>query len=174
MLNYIHGGSEARKALDLADKRLPGISKLAAGKEVLIAADETKEIYFVSHELFKIYEILSKQKHPYTIGFYFGKINHVFEPSFGALSKYVKISEYHKVVISRKAEMKFLYGRDVKADQLRKFDKELKKDNEVIVCNKSGEAIGLGRLLLDPKSAKRADVVIKNTMDLGWYLRHKE
>ena len=174
MLEYTESKKEAEKLMQIADNKIMGISKISEGYNILIAEEHKKEIYFVSDELLKLFRIISKKKHPYSIGFYFGTVDTDFEPSFGALFKFAKISDYHKVVISRKEEMRFLYGRDIRASQIRSFDKELKPGHTVIVCNKSNEAIGLGRVLNPIKPAKRSEIIIKNTMDLGWLLRRKE
>lgn len=174
MLIYTQDDEEVKEALDSADAKFKDLSKLKGGSEVIIAKDTRKEVYFVSNKLMKLFKIIQPKKHPYTIGFYFGELQKEFKPSFEALYKYAKVSDHHKVVISRKEEMRFLYGRDIRASQIRKYDKSLGIGDEMIICNKSNEALGTGVLVSDIKTAKRSDRIIKNTMDRGWYLRHKE
>lgn len=174
MLNYVQDKELERKAFDLADKKFKNISKLKEKQNVIFAKNQKTEIYLVSDELLKIFNIVSKSKHPYTLGFYFGEISKDISFGFETLYKYAKKSDYHKAKISRKAEMKFLYGRDIKADQLRDYDEDLRIGDNVVVCNKSNEAIGLGVVVSNLKKARRAEVVIKNLKDRGWYLRHKE
>jgi ribosome biogenesis protein Nip4 len=174
MLKYTSGRAEDQKVIRLSEKRFKDISQMVSDKNILIASDKKNEVYLVSDDLLKIFNIIKSKKHPYTIGFYFGTINGEFTPGLETLYKYAKICNHHNVVISRKEEMRFLYGRDIRASQLRSFDKNIQPGEEVIICNKSNEAIGLGKVVEPLKKTNRSDVVINNLMDRGWYLRHKE
>jgi len=173
MLNYYSDAAEEKKIKQLAESRLRGISKLFDDKHVVIAEGERKEIFLVSAALFKAYKQM-KSKHPFSLGLFFGELNGS-ELKFGlpAIEEYAKLSSYHKVIVHKNAEQKFLFGRNLHSEVIVSYDKALKLGDTAVICNQNNEALGLGIVTGDFKSEKRTQV-IKNMMDLGWYLRHKE
>ena len=105
MLRYYSDAKEEKRIKDLAETRLKGISRLFKNKRMLIAEGQRKEIFLVSEEMFRTYKKIKNQKHPFSIGFFFGEYNSKeLKFSLEAVYEYAKISDYHKVIINRKFE----------------------------------------------------------------------
>ncbi len=88
-------------------------------------------------------------------------------PFASKISKDVK----PKVFINRKAEQLFLYSRDVWSSSILKTEGEVKKRNLVFVFNEDGIFLGMAFALSDNLLDKGKKVVLKNVIDIGYYLR---
>jgi len=175
MLKFYEDEQEARELLKQADVKLNGISGLKEGYNIVIAADERKEIYFVPKQVYDVYKRIKPYKNPYTFGFFFGEYKTQIILSLESLYKFAKKSEFHKAIISEPAETPFLFGKDLIAAAIKKYDTSIRKGDLVVVCDQYNEALGIGEAVLDFSghlSGKR--IAIRNVMDRGWYLRHKE
>ncbi len=84
--------------------------------------------------------------------------------------------EKKKVYIDRKAEMLFLYGRDVFSKSILKATADIKENDIVFVCNLYGDVIGIGRAKYSAKDITRLGekVVVYNLIDRGEYLRKEK
>jgi ribosome biogenesis protein Nip4 len=173
MLNHYFDANEAKLIRQLAESKLKGISKLFDEKHVVIAEGKHKEIFLLSSELFKVYKQL-QSKHLYSLGLFFAEYDgSELKFSLPAISEYNKISSFHKVVIHKSVEQKFLFGRNLHNEVIISYDGNLRLNDTAVICNKHNEALGLGIVTGDFKSEKRVQV-IKNTMDMVLYLRNKE
>lgn len=172
MLNYYSDPKEEQAIKEWAESKLSGISKLFEKQKVLISQGDHKEIFFVSDELMQVYKKM-KDKHPFSIGFFFGEIGKGIGFSIETIQRYANITDNHKVVINRRFEQKFLHGRNPSSETVISFDPELKLGDFAVVCNSLDEALGFGIVTGDFRSRTRTQV-IKNKMDRGWYLRHRE
>ena len=174
MLNYYSDAAEEKKIIQLAERKLKGISKLFNNRHMLIAEGERKEIFLLSDELFKVYKELEGKKHPFSVGMFFGEyVKDDLKLSLQAVTEYVRFSEHNRVLIHRDAEQKFLYGRNLHNKVIVSYDQNLKKGDTAIICTQKNEPLGIGIVTGDFASKLRVQV-IKNMMDIGWYIRHKE
>ena len=174
MLNYYLDSKEEKEIQKISESQFKGISKLFKDMKIIFSEGERKEIFLVSEKLFDTYKKIKKKKHPFSIGFYFGEVDKgEIKFSFESIDKYAKYSDFHKIVINRKFEQKFLHGRNPHNQSVVSYDTNLKKGDTAIICNSLNEALGMGVVTGDFDSKKRIQVV-KNIMDLGWFLRHKE
>ncbi len=81
-----------------------------------------------------------------------------------------------RVFVSKRGEMLFLYGRDVFASSVERWDKDVKENDVVFVVNGNGEVLGLGKIKHPPERIRHVEsnaVVIMNLVDRGEYLRKK-
>ena len=174
MLNYYTDTELEKEILSAAESKLKGISRLFRNKKVLIAEGKRKEIFLLSPELFETYQKIKSKKHPFSAGFFFGEYSSGnLKFSLEAVYEYAKFSDYHKIKINRKFEQKFLYGRNPGSDVVTSYDPGLSRGDTAVVCNALNEALGIGVITGELKS-KRKTRAIKNIMDRGWYLRHRE
>jgi len=70
--------------------------------------------------------------------------------------------------------MLFLYGRDLFSGSIVKVTEDVKENDFVMVCNKDGDIIGIGKSRFDAdvmRSIESDRVVVENLLDRGEYLR---
>ena len=80
----------------------------------------------------------------------------------------------NKIQITDKAIQLLIYGRDIFNNSIIKFEKPLDKNHHVIITDSEGRAYGMGKLLYSCEEFKKlpgTTVVIKNILDVGFYLR---
>ena len=84
--------------------------------------------------------------------------------------------EKKRVYVDGKAEMLFLYGRDVFSSSVEKVTQDVRENDIVFVCNRYGDIIGIGRARFDAKeiSKKGERVAVENLVDRGEYLRKEK
>jgi|Deesub1362B_J571_1020462.scaffolds.fasta_scaffold00058_19 60S ribosome subunit biogenesis protein NIP7 len=82
-----------------------------------------------------------------------------------------KFSNRKKVFVNEKAEMLVLYGRDVFGTSVIDSTKDIRENDEVMICNSLGEAIAIGRARVSWDRIKEDRVVVTNLRDRGWYTR---
>jgi len=85
-------------------------------------------------------------------------------------------NERKRVYVDRKAEMLFLYGRDVFSSSILKTSEDVKENDIVFVCNAYGDVLGIGRAKYSSKEIgeKGEKVAVENLVDRGEYLRKKK
>lgn len=73
-----------------------------------------------------------------------------------------------RVVLTEDGAKAFLYGRDLRRNQVRSSDPGLRRKEMAIVCDPRGDVLGLAEWT---KGAGGSGVVLRAVKDLGWYLR---
>ncbi len=135
------------------------------------------EIYAINEDAKEIIdEILEKKKHPYALGFHVGRIRkNKFIPSLElGYAAVTKTNAY--VIVNDKGEKNFLYGKDIFTESVIDIGTNIREKQIVLVLNDRHEYTGIGRALgaitkRRDKILARRKVIIKNIIDLGWYLR---
>ncbi len=136
------------------------------------------EIYAINEDAKKIIdEILEKKKHPYALGFHVGRIRkNKFIPSLElGYAAVAKTNVY--VIVNDRGEKNFLYGKDIFTESVIDIGTTIREKQIVLVLNDRHEYTGIGRALgvitkrRDKILAPRRKVIVKNIIDLGWYLR---
>lgn len=108
---------------------------------------------------------------PFSVGTFIGEENNRrFVPSPGIL-ELVKDTE-KRVRVNERGEWLFSCGRDLFNENILSFQASIK--DVVGVENLKGELVGLGILERAPKDAKKTDVVVKNILDIGSFLRREK
>lgn len=72
------------------------------------------------------------------------------------------------------AESLVIYGRDVFGSSIISADESIKQNERVIIANKYGEAIGLGRARFDYEGLFKDQVTVNTEADMGLYIRGQE
>ena len=173
MLKFYQSQKEAEQLLAEADRQFPGISDVTKGKEIIIASGVNRELYLVTHEMLEFFRRMNNKRRVIMLGDFFGTKSKVFTPSFSTLEKYARASK-RKVVVNSKGEQTFLYGFNLERKFLKSFDSSIRMDDYVVICNENNEALGFGIVIADLNTKELEQKVVKNVLDLGWYLRHKE
>jgi ribosome biogenesis protein Nip4 len=105
-------------------------------------------------------------------GTYLGKLkNGRFFPAFGLLRMMTE-RKANRMIVDEKTEWLFICGRDVFKRGITKVIGSPQKGRSVLVLNRHCECLGFGRLLCD-HSQKEGDVVVKNILDIGDFLRRE-
>lgn len=81
------------------------------------------------------------------------------------------------IEVNKEGEKSILYGNPIEKKMISKIDRSLKKDSIVLILNQSSELIALGHLevelsVLDEKNER--EIIAKNLVDKGYYLRRKQ
>ncbi len=149
------------------------------------AFDLTKEFEFVvrqgeKNDLFAVtpevkYYVIGREPEPLMAGLYigsFGKktLNLGMEGAYLVAS----MSERKKVKVNGQAESLVIYGRDVFGGSITSADESIKQNERVIIANKYGEAIGLGRARFDYDGLFKDQVTVNTEADMGLYIRGQE
>lgn len=133
------------------DEKIKGIKKIGR-KYFLVDSTQDKVSASIDQE-------------PVSIGLFLGEHKKRFEASLALLDLIAKTSD-RKAFVNKEAEWLFLCGRDV-------FEKnmvrETVKEGIVLVQNEANENLGFGLL-----SKKGGELLIKNILDKGVYLRSKK
>jgi len=146
------------------------------------------DVYVVDNSIIPLIRSLKNKKlihHLMYLGFFIGKVKTKhkrisFIPSL-ELGYIIGINAKRNLVkITEESEKLFLYGRDLFVKSIVDAHLPLLRSHYVIVINKNNEYVGLGIAtrnilnLYDLNKLKIIDpdhVLIKNYIDLGWYLR---
>jgi ribosome biogenesis protein Nip4 len=113
------------------------------------------------------------QKDFYYAGIYLGKVkNGKFFPSFNLLSMLAR-GEANKIVVEKKAAWLFICGRDIFRKGILAVRGSRKKGDHALVMNEFGDCLGFGRIVRGLDGGAKTDVVVKNIVDVGDFLRRE-
>lgn len=91
-------------------------------------------------------------------------------------SYYIAKKKRKRVYVNDRGEMLFLYGRDIFSASVVKVTDDVKENDIIMVCNKDGDIIGIGKSRFNADVMRSVDedrVVVENLVDRGEYLRKK-
>lgn len=173
------GGREVRRALEQCVAENFGVKALEflKDKKILVSVAERREVFLANNEQFEIYnELVEHGRYPYFIGLFagilLGRGTVKIRPSLDLFEKLFKIASSNAIVITDKAVENILYGKDLLVEGVERILEPI--GPYPLLVNRSYEVVGLGELILPPLmwgEAKPNDVVARNIMDKGWYLR---
>ncbi len=135
-----------------------GIDALKIGRNYFLAEDRLK----------KLKEGVNRD--PFSLGLFLGEERGEFHPSPAMIDVISRLpdSENRKIFVNGKAEWLFLCGRNILEDSIIKNPRNI-KDGPVLIQNEKGENLGYGMFMKQGR-----DLVIKNFLDKGKYLRMNE
>ncbi len=141
-------------------------------KQLLVGEGERKEIFLVPKNVFSVFKQISSVRMPFFLGLFLGELTKGdFKLSLEGAYVVAKKCKKKWIIVSDKGEILFLYGRDIMRGSIIKWDPSIRKGDRVVIMNRRGEALGVGRVVKGLKKAKNTDIVVKNLIDRGWYLR---
>ncbi len=155
---------------DLNDKVLSDLFKDGV---LLVNSNKRVTISFVTNNVFNVFnKIKSKGIQPLFIGLPVCDTND-FKQARIALpfAKLINSNSIVKVIISLKAEQLFLYGRDIWSSSIIDVVGTPQRRGLVFVFNADNVFLGLAFALVDDLLSKGDKVVLKNVIDIGYYLR---
>jgi ribosome biogenesis protein Nip4 len=141
---------------------------------IILATGKRVELFLVSNKLMDIFKKTQGKRNPYCLGLYFGDL--LNDELLLSIEGATLCSPYthRKVMVSHKGEQAVLYGRDVQRSLIEDFPSSIRRGQKVIIINRLGEVLALGKALINGKKfhdAHKDASVIKNILDRGWYLR---
>jgi len=141
-----------------------------------------REVFLLSRDLGKILDKMDEMdktgtltKNLVSAGIKVGEAGRRFRFSLeGAF--FLARKEKKRVYVDDKAEMLFLYSRDVFSSSVERVTHDVRENDIVFVCNRYGDIIGIGRARFDAKeiSKKGERVAVENLVDRGEYLRKEK
>jgi len=99
--------------------------------------------------------------------------NSQFIYHFDSLDLIINITP-QRIFVDEKGEQTTLYGRNLTKKMIENIISPIRADQKIIINNKHNDILGLGKFLMNQSKFEKAgknQVVIKNLMDKGWYLR---
>jgi ribosome biogenesis protein Nip4 len=144
------------------------VNQLLEGQYLVIGKGRRNEVFLLSPALKDLYQQMQPQ-HPYFVGIFLGELRkQEFHPSLHVLPRLADAAKSPaKVIATSKGEQRFLYGHSLNTSDLQGKIPESGETKKVLVVNDRQEGIGYGQLM---KTAA-GEGVLKNELDLGWYLR---
>lgn len=150
-----------------------GAFDLTKGYDFLVKQGEKNEVYAVTPEI--KYFVIGKDVQPDVAGLRFGELGKKqFKISLEGAYQIAKISDKKKIRVTGQAESLVLYGRDVFGSSISWADESIKQNEPVIIANKYGEAIGLGRARYDFDEIRTDKITVSTESDIGLYIRGQE
>ena len=128
-------------------------------------------VYAVRKLAYEAVKSITGAHTPFVIGIQVAvALGRLLVPALGMLSimKRHRISpENHYIVVGEKAALLFTYGRDVFGESVVSLKQRNRcKDTPLIVATSQGDLLGFGRPV-----RRNGRLLIRNLLDVGWYLR---
>ncbi|MFW9922129.1 MAG: PUA domain-containing protein [Candidatus Thorarchaeota archaeon] len=148
--------------------------KFLENKYFIIGEGKWREIFLVNKETYDLFTTESLLP-PYSIGLGFGEFkgNNLLL-GLGGLYLLSEITK-KKITISEDAEQLFLYSRNIFGDSIIECTGSYEKGVKVLVVNQKKDVLGIGKFEIDSDEIKNPEnkqrEIVKNLIDLGWYLR---
>jgi 60S ribosome subunit biogenesis protein NIP7 len=141
---------------------------------IIIAEGEWKEVLLISEAMHKVFLKFKDFRQPYFMGIHLGDIKkNNFKISLEGIT-FIADHIKEKTILSISGEKRVLYGRDLSKDHLAFIPAGIQEKDKSILINEMGEVLALGKYLINRdqiEKSKGNQVVLKNIMDKGWYLR---
>ena len=138
-------------------------------------------IFLVPNYLSKRIAKLEYKRIIVSAGLYFGfiKKNQFFLSLEGAefLHSLHFFSERYQLIVNDKGEKAILYGNKILKKMVAKISNKLKKNDLILIFNKSNESIALAQSLIDYNTYQNlnpAKPIALNLVDKGYYLRERQ
>lgn len=132
-----------------------------------------KRVCLVSQELAQV----ALKLQPDECGLAVGELGKQFSPTLAGAGLFSRLSGGGRYYISvgDSAEQLVLYGRDVMGDSITNAASDLDENEPVIITNRAGEAIGIGRTRFAGKSLlQKGRITVTTLVDAGSYLRDED
>jgi 60S ribosome subunit biogenesis protein NIP7 len=150
-----------------------GAFDLSKELEFVVRQGEKSDLFAVTPEV--KYYIIGREPEPAMAGLYIGSIGKK-ALNLGMEGAYLiaSVSDKKKVKVTGQAESLVVYGRDVFGSSITWADESIRQNERVIIANKYGEAIGLGRARFDYSGLFQDKVTVNTEADMGLYIRGQE
>jgi 60S ribosome subunit biogenesis protein NIP7 len=150
-----------------------GAFDLSKEFDFIVRQGEKNDLFAVSPEV--KYYVIGREPEPVLAGLYMGTLGKkALVLSMEGAYLVARASDKKKVMVTGQAESLVLYGRDVFGTSITWADESIKQNERVIIANKYGEAIGIGRARFDYKGLFQDRVTVNTEADMGLYIRGQE
>jgi 60S ribosome subunit biogenesis protein NIP7 len=150
-----------------------GAFELSKELEMIVLPEEPPKVYVVTPEV-KYYAI-GREPVPDMTGLHIGNVGKKqFNLTLEGAYLIARVSDRKKVKVTGQAESLVLYGRDVFGTSITWADESIGQNERVIIANKFGEAIGLGRARYGYDGLFGDLVTVTTEADIGLYIRGQE
>jgi 60S ribosome subunit biogenesis protein NIP7 len=147
-----------------------GAFELSGELEFVVRQGERNELFAVAPEV-KHY-VIGREPEPVLAGLHIGTLGRKsLALSLEGAFLVARVSDRKKVKVSGQAESLVVYGRDVFGSSITWADDSIRQNDRVIIANKYGEAIGIGRARLGYDGLFNDRVTVSTEADIGLYIR---
>jgi ribosome biogenesis protein Nip4 len=141
---------------------------------IILRMDGGLSFYLVPREWLDRITVESESFDPHMLGLWLGDMKRgEFKLALPVLHHIVPLTD-KRIVVSRHAAEAFTYGRSILRESVLKIEPTLQRGQQVLVLNTDDECLGLAALSVDAgrlQLLSAHELVAKNVMDIGWYLR---
>jgi len=138
-------------------------------------------IYLITEEVNKVLKRFQQIVDIISAGIYLGFIarGKFFLSLEGAelLLKEKLIPEQRFIKVNKEGEKAILYGNSIEKKMILNLSSEVKKNSLILIFNHLNELIALGNVVVELENfdlLNERDILIKNLVDKGYYLRRKQ
>ncbi len=147
-----------------------GAFELSKELEMIVKMVEPPEVYVVTPAV--KYYVIGREPVPDMTGLHIGNVGKKqFNLTLEGAYLIARASDRKKVKVTGQAESLVLYGRDVFGSSIVWADESIAQNEKVIIANKFGEAIGLGRARYGYDALFTDMVTVSTEADIGLYIR---
>ncbi|MGH9876454.1 MAG: PUA domain-containing protein [Nitrososphaerales archaeon] len=138
-------------------------------KNLLVKEGKIREIFLMTEDA----KALTLRKDPHLVGIKLGEIRKQVSIDLEGAQIFAQNTSKKKVVVTDEAEALVLYGRDVFGQSIIKHTNDFDENEVILITNKQGDAIGIGRTRYSADKIRNKGVTVTNIADRGWYLREE-
>ena len=150
-----------------------GAFDLTQDHEFVIRQGERNDLYIMTPEV--KYNVIGHEPEAEMAGLLIGSIGKkALNLSIEGAYLVAKVSDKKKIKVTGQAESLVLYGRDVFGSSITWAEESIRQNEKVIIANKFGEALGLGRARFDQDLLFEDKVTVNTEADMGLYIRGQE
>lgn len=136
-------------------------------KSLLIKEDGTTEVYLTN----SMVKDFSLKHNPVSAGLKLGELKKQVSLSIEGAAIFAGLSNRKQIVVNEQTEALVLYGRDIFGNAILSHTDDFDENEVVLIINKHGEAIGIGRTRFHASKIDKAHVAVTTIADRGSYLR---
>lgn len=150
-----------------------GAFGLAGECDFVVRQGERNDLFAVTPEV--RYYVVGREPEPVLAGLYMGSLGRkALALSLEGAYLVASRSDRKKVKVTGQAEGLVVYGRDVFGSSITWADESVRQNERVIIANKYGEALGIGRARFDYSGLFQDKVTVTGEADIGLYIRGQE
>jgi 60S ribosome subunit biogenesis protein NIP7 len=150
-----------------------GAFELSKELELIARQGEPPAVYVATPEV--KYFAIGREPEPDMAGLHIGNVGKKqFNITLEGAFLIARASDRKKVKVTGQAESLVLYGRDVFGTSITWADESIAQNEPVIIANKYGEAIGMGRARYGYDGLFTDRVTVTTEADIGLYIRGQE
>jgi 60S ribosome subunit biogenesis protein NIP7 len=150
-----------------------GAFDLSKELDMVVRQAEPPEVYVVTPGV--RYYTIGRDPSPDMAGLHIGDVGKKqFNLTLEGAYLVARASDKKKVKVNGQAESLVLYGRDVFGTSITWADESISQNERVIIANKFGEAIGMGRARYGYGDLFADKVTVTTEADIGLYIRAQD